>query len=316
MLEVSGICPDTCAAISAFLHSCRTTWGVLINFEKMAKQKKQQVDPLDDLEDESDSWTSSSSRQGRRYIVDVLINCDAATVSSSSSSSLPLGMGGRQLPTFLPPHAKEGVAMVVTLPLEYVDRLSAVRLKALKDLRSKDARAVALRAVAEVVRRYQGREGTAAAAAAGGGEGPPLLDPEQDMQAKDKDIRKLVSRLESVEGKILEHELWSKTSAASAAAVAGGGGKAPVAVVAAAAGGGGGGAVADDGCVVRLLSKLQQKQGLAAAVSAAKKDIKAAQVGQGEGGGREGAAGDGRERVEGGESQTCKLRLASVIDQK
>jgi hypothetical protein len=83
-------------------------------------------------------------------------------------------------------------------------------------------------------------------------------------------VRKLVSRLESVEVKLAEHPLWATPTPAATAAAA-----------AAAAAGGGGEGVPHPALVG--LAALQQKQALTAAVRAARKDIKAAQVDAGEG---------------------------------
>lgn len=78
-------------------------------------------------------------------------------------------------------------------------------------------------------------------------------------------MRKLVSRLESVEVKLAEHPLWATPTPAATAAAAGGGGE----------------GVPHPALVG--LAALQQKQALTAAVRAARKDIKAAQVDAGEG---------------------------------
>jgi hypothetical protein len=78
-------------------------------------------------------------------------------------------------------------------------------------------------------------------------------------------VRKLVSRLESVEVKLAEHPLWATPTPAATAAAAGGGGE----------------GVPHPALVG--LAALQQKQALTAAVRAARKDIKAAQVDAGEG---------------------------------
>jgi hypothetical protein len=90
------------------------------------------------------------------------------------------------------------------------------------------------------------------------------------LQIKDKAVRKLVSRLESVEVKLAEHPLWT-TPPAPAAAV--GSGPGSLATTAAVKGGEG---VPHPALVG--LAALQQKQALTAAVRAARKDIKAAQV--------------------------------------
>lgn len=71
-------------------------------------------------------------------------------------------------------------------------------------------------------------------------------------------MRKLVSRLESVEVKLAEHPLWATPIPAATAAAGGGEGVPYPALVG--------------------LAALQQKQALTAAVRAARKDIKAAQV--------------------------------------
>jgi hypothetical protein len=71
--------------------------------------------------------------------------------------------------------------LVVTIPLDHLDRVSAVRLKALQDLRTQEARAAGLRLLAEVLRRSA--VSGSSSSELGGGQ-PPLLDPEQDMKVR------------------------------------------------------------------------------------------------------------------------------------
>jgi hypothetical protein len=159
-----------------------SVWGVLVNFEKAGKHKQQQAGKLsassagNDSDDDPGPSSRGSAAAGPRFIIDVLVNVDA--------TSLPGGAGSRgQLPMLLPPGAAGGVAMVLSLPLEHLSALSAVRLKALKDLRSAGARSAGLAAAAEVLARYAAAAGSKSKGSSSSGQ-PPLLDPQQDMQVR------------------------------------------------------------------------------------------------------------------------------------
>uniref|UniRef100_A0A383W508 Helicase ATP-binding domain-containing protein n=1 Tax=Tetradesmus obliquus TaxID=3088 RepID=A0A383W508_TETOB len=226
-----------------------SVWAVLVNFEKAGKHKQQQRQQQGKLSassagDASDDDPGPGARgaaaaAGPRFVMDVLVNVDAKTLPGGAGGSGSHSSSSRgQLPTLLPPGAPGSVAVVLSLPLEHLACLSAVRLKALKDLRSAGARQAGLAAAAEVLARYAAATGSTGSSSSGQ---PPLLDPQQDMQLSGKEVGRLVSRLEALEGRLAGHALW-----ASKALLPG-------------------------------LVALQHKQGLAAAARAAKKELKAAQ---------------------------------------
>jgi hypothetical protein len=110
-------------------------WGVLVSFEKAGKLRPAQGpgDGGGADGDGSDFRGGGSGGGGPRFVVDVLVNCDPAT--------LPRATGGaRALPRLLAPGDPAGVAHVVTLPLEHVAALSSMRMRMVGDLRSAEVR--------------------------------------------------------------------------------------------------------------------------------------------------------------------------------
>lgn len=155
-------------------------WGAVADFHEVTTKD-------DAFDDDLDNGGSSRKKRRKNYVVEVLVNCDPATVP---------GTGPKSKPHFLPAGQSGGVPMVVAFPLEQIDRLSTVRVRLQQDLRPLDNRNTSMRAVAESVRRLQQQYGSV-----------PLLDPEQDMKLRDKALRKLQSRIEEVEGMLAGHRL-------------------------------------------------------------------------------------------------------------
>jgi hypothetical protein len=166
-----------------------SVWGVLVNFEKAGKHKQQQAGKLsassagNDSDDDPGPSSRGSAAAGPRFIIDVLVNVDATSLPGGAGSSGSYSGSRGQLPMLLPPGAAGGVAVVLSLPLEHLSALSAVRLKALKDLRSAGARSAGLAAAAEVLARYAAAAGSKSKGSSSSGQ-PPLLDPQQDMQVR------------------------------------------------------------------------------------------------------------------------------------
>jgi hypothetical protein len=168
-------------------------WGVLISFEKAGKQKQQQQQQqvgrlsatavMDGSDDEDDFGSRGST--GPRFVIDVLLTVDPATLPRGGDAGGTAGSSSRGvLPRLLPLGAAGGVAVVVSLPLDHLAALSMVRLKVLKDLRSAAARSAAVTSAAEVLARYTaGTAGGSKPGSSGSSSGPlPLLDPEQDLK--------------------------------------------------------------------------------------------------------------------------------------
>lgn len=161
-----------------------SVWAVLVSFEKAGKRKAAvgRLSAGAAADGSDDEASSSRGSLGPRFVIDVLAMVDPAT--------LPVGAGGSErvrgadgtLPRLLPPGAVGGVAVVLSLPLDHLAAVSAVRLKALKDLRTPAARTAALAAAAEVLSRYAAAAGSHGSSSIAGE--PPVLDPQQDMQVR------------------------------------------------------------------------------------------------------------------------------------
>ena len=71
--------------------------------------------------------------------------------------------------------------------------VSSVRLYLPKDLRPSDARNTVYRSLEEVKRRFP--------------DGLPILDPIEDMNIKDDDLKKVVRKIEALENRLYSHAL-------------------------------------------------------------------------------------------------------------
>ncbi|GIM09817.1 hypothetical protein Vretimale_13555 [Volvox reticuliferus] len=177
-------------------------WGTVVNFERVSGKKDGAADEKGGGK-KSKKGVSSSSSAGH-FIVDVLVNTlpppGGATGAGGSSGTLPRGTHVK----LLPPGDKSGVPWVVTFSLAQVDRLSSVRIYLQRDLRPLDARRAGCSSLAEALVRLaaQSKSGRV-----------PLLDPEDDMKVGDKAVRKMQSKLESVEGLLAAHPLATSLSA-------------------------------------------------------------------------------------------------------
>lgn len=120
------------------------------------------------------------------YAVDVLVRAEEPAGPSRRGAA-----GGAPAPALLPIGARGGAPRVVQVPLEQLDRLSKLRIYMDKDMRPLEARNKAASAVTEVLRRFP--------------DGVPLLDPEADMKIESAAFRKLVRRIETLEGMLGAH---------------------------------------------------------------------------------------------------------------
>ncbi|GIL48638.1 hypothetical protein Vafri_5094 [Volvox africanus] len=179
----------------------RGVWGTVVNFERVFGKKE---GPADDGGGGKKPQKGVSSSSAGHFIVDVLVNTlpppGGAGVPGGSSGTVPRGTHVK----LLPPGDKSGVPLVVTFSLAQVDRLSSVRIYLQRDLRPLDARRAGCSSLAEALVRLasQSKSGRV-----------PLLDPEDDMKVGDKAVRKMQSKLESVEGLLAAHPLASSLSA-------------------------------------------------------------------------------------------------------
>ena len=78
-------------------------------------------------------------------------------------------------------------------PESQVDRLSSVRVYSPKDMRPIEGRVRVQKSIAEVMKRFP--------------DGIPLLNPEEDMKVEGSNFRKLVRRIEALEGMLAKHPL-------------------------------------------------------------------------------------------------------------
>eukprot|EP00249_Psilotum_nudum_P015142 c25185_g1_i1 orf=109-2382(+) len=120
-----------------------TTWGIIINFEKVHGSSKE----LSEVTEEEPVET--------RYMVDVLANCVPIKEESRKKTVRPLSL------------EEAGEPLVASVSLSVVDNLSAIRVHIPKDLRPIEARELVLKRLVEVLHRFP--------------DGVQLLDPEDDM---------------------------------------------------------------------------------------------------------------------------------------
>lgn len=165
-----GTGSDAVAAVDA-----SSVWGVLVNFQKAGKAKPSSSSATGDGSDDDGGSSKGSST---RYAIDVLVSVDPATLPRGAAEGATGPSSRGVLPRLLPPGAAGGVAIVLTLPLEHLVCLSAVRLRVVKDLRSAEARSSMLSAAAEVIKRHS------ATGSSAGSSQLPLLDPVQDMKVR------------------------------------------------------------------------------------------------------------------------------------
>ncbi|DBA84763.1 hypothetical protein WJX77_001199 [Trebouxia sp. C0004] len=155
-----------------------TVWAAVVNFERVGKKNSS---------DGSDGESHKKRKEGS-YIVDVLLNC--------SSDSIP-GTGPKRRAVCLPADAS-GSPQVVPIHLDEIDALSSVRIYIPKDLRQADARALGLKAINEVRKRFK--------------RSLPELDPETDMSVTDSDYRKAQRKSETLEGLLTKHPLAASST--------------------------------------------------------------------------------------------------------
>lgn len=114
-----------------------------------------------------------------RVIVDVLLHVD----EDSEKEGIPKPC----------PDGKKGSVEVVPVVAKLISKISSLRIYYPNDLRPADNRRSVLNRIAEVKKRYP--------------DGPPLLNPVQDMHIKDKDFIDTLSMLEKFEKRLFAHPL-------------------------------------------------------------------------------------------------------------
>lgn len=116
-----------------------------------------------------------------QFIVDVLAYCEKPRLGVQIGVPKPC------------PPDQEGEMILVPATLSVLDGLSSVRIYMPKDLRSSDNRYTVHRAIQEVKKRFP--------------DGPPLLDPVQDMNIVDDAFKTLVRKIETLETVLFSHAL-------------------------------------------------------------------------------------------------------------
>jgi ATP-dependent RNA helicase DOB1 len=131
-------------------------WGAIVNFQKKGAS--------------ANDKSALSESLNAKYIVDVLLNCDAV---SGSNRPRPAQLGDQS----------KSVVQVVPVMLHLLDSISSIRVYVPKDLRPLENRQSVGLSIKEVIKRFP--------------DGIPLLDPVEDMQIEDPAFQKIVKvRLE------------------------------------------------------------------------------------------------------------------------
>ncbi|KAK9471583.1 rRNA-processing arch domain-containing protein [Dipodascopsis tothii] len=157
-------------------------WGAVVSYSKRAAPRtaRQEYPPH------------------KSYIVDVLLWVDAA-------APMPR-RGSPDLPAGLVPAADGGAGKmeVVPITLDSIVDIANLRIFLPKDLRQNDQRATVRKTIAEVKRRFP--------------DGIKCLDPVENMNIKDDAFRKLLKKIEILEGKLNANPLHDSPRLADALA--------------------------------------------------------------------------------------------------
>lgn len=116
-----------------------------------------------------------------QFVIDVLAYCERSKSGMQIGVPKPCAAGD------------EGEMIMLPVSLHVLDGISSVRIYMPKDVRSPDQRHSVYRAIGEVKKRFP--------------DGPPLLDPINDMNIKDDSFVALVRKIESLETMLFAHPL-------------------------------------------------------------------------------------------------------------
>ena len=149
---------------------------MVVSFERNGTEYL--VDVLAMVADQPVDMKNNNPTRGKRFQIKPIVPTSTAGEESSSASSSSLN---------------NGEPRVVQVPLSQVDRLSSVRVYSPKDMRPIEGRVRVQKSIAEVMKRFP--------------DGIPLLNPEEDMKVEGSNFRKLVRRIEALEGMLAKHPL-------------------------------------------------------------------------------------------------------------
>lgn len=130
--------------------------------------------------------TKNPLKSVTRIIVDTLLHVD----DESEKEGIPKPC----------PSNKKGSVEVVPVVSGLISKVSSLRIYYPNDLRPADNRRSVLNRIAEVKKRYP--------------DGPPLLNPVQDMKIKDKEFLNILSMLEKFEKRLFAHPLHNSAELA------------------------------------------------------------------------------------------------------
>lgn len=130
--------------------------------------------------------TKNPLKSVTRVIVDVLLHVD----NESEKEGIPKPC----------PSGKKGSVEVVPVLSSLITKISSLRIYYPNDLRPADNRRSVLHRIDEVKKRYP--------------EGPPLLNPVQDMKIKDKEFLNVLSMVEKFEKRLFAHPLHNSAELA------------------------------------------------------------------------------------------------------
>jgi ATP-dependent RNA helicase DOB1 len=130
--------------------------------------------------------TKNPLKSVTRVIVDTLLHVDDESEKEGIPKPCPAG--------------KKGSVEVVPVVSNLISKVSSLRIYYPNDLRPADNRRSVLNRIEEVKKRYP--------------EGPPLLNPVQDMHIKDKEFLNVLSMLEKFEKRLFAHPLHNSSELA------------------------------------------------------------------------------------------------------
>lgn len=142
-------------------------WGAIINFQRKANQNK--------------SYAAGAPDEPL-YVVEVLLYC-SKTSKKLASAEVPVPCKD----------GETGEMQVVPVLTTLIREITSIRLYLPKDLRPADARHTVYKSINEVKKRFP--------------DGLPQLDPIDDMNIKDDNLKKIVRKVEALENRLYSHPL-------------------------------------------------------------------------------------------------------------